>query len=461
MYDLQVRSVLVSAFWNKNHHYFSPFELKRSAQTSVGTPHNLDHNPEQVIGTITNSMPVTYPETLECVNGDVQHIVIDSNIEYEKIANLFNQEKATSIVGDIMGGAYSVSMECRPENFDLLLESSDKSTLTQLPVNDETSILMAFVKDFGGPGYVGDENNGGAFKIGLLLKDIKFVGVAMTKNPAGPRSKILSVRALEPKETVKASKESDLVFSLDTESIEKLTLELKKELEMADNTVKAELETKVAELEMKVTEFDTLKSSFEQLQKEADTIKASHAEALTNVEKLTASLSEMTASKTALEASVGELNAKVSALELDKKVIARQFTAYKMGLEMTDDELKVFSDEAFTVFCDKMGKVTNKTTQTPEEIEAAKKDPKVCPNCGKPMSACGGKCKKKAEDDAKLEAEKAAAEAAKLEAEKVAASKKEPPKFVADENGGLPTPEDKKNGNFNARHVLDGISGKS
>lgn len=429
---MKVRSVLVSAYWNKNGHYFAPTELKAGYRSAIGKPQNVDHIDTQVVGVMTDSIPVTYPETMEIVDGNVQHVVVDSDVEYSKIVGLFGDEKAISVAGDIVSGSFGVSMECRPRDFDLILEMPDKSTFI-LPVNDETSILMAFVKDFGGPGFIGDEDNNSAIRVGLYLKGLEFVGNAFTHNPAGPRSKILSVKVLDEQKSVKANVGTE--FTL-------------KEDKMEEKTINAELETKVKELE-------NLQATFDAIKAENETIKAAQAESLANIEKLTAELEEIKTTKTTLEASVTELTSKVSALELDKKVASRQFTTYKMGIEMTAEQLATFSDESFTVFCDTLNKQIDKAhTSTVDEVEAAKKkkceDPEMCPDCKEPMDkcVCESKCKKKAD-----EVEETKAEETKIEAS-------EKPVFKADDKQGLPTEEGTKNNGFDARFVLNTLRGQ-
>jgi hypothetical protein len=189
-----VRSILVTTNQNKNDDVFLPAEVWKARYTPIHKPTNLNHlgsekTENHIIGVIVNSYPVD--DNLEYVwgeEGDLPekyHLAVDSHIWKKLFPETAKQIKAKIATGELF-----VSMEVWFKDFGYALVGKNDPNIRRLIERNEfTSFLSASLRRFGGTGEVNIE--GVDYKVGRILKDLTFGGVAIVDTPANPESKFL------------------------------------------------------------------------------------------------------------------------------------------------------------------------------------------------------------------------------------------------------------------------------
>lgn len=240
-----LNSVLVSTGWNKNDDVFDPSEVWAARNTPVDKQFNFMHDQNDIIGHITDSMVL-----VDGVKTDTQPEIFDvvtSAVIYTSWFNPDQKERITNLIKEIDDDQWSVSMECRFDDFDyaVITETGDHKVI----VRDETSaFLTKHLRMYGGTGKY--ENH----KIGRKLKNIIFSGKGLVDNPANPRSIILKKDAIPfntKSELTVASFTTEKNMDLDTlkKENERLQAELTKVQAEVNSKASLESQAKIETLE--------------------------------------------------------------------------------------------------------------------------------------------------------------------------------------------------------------------
>jgi hypothetical protein len=196
MYDIEkntlVFAVLCSVGWNLNDDIFVPEDTFAAVKTPILKPVNLDHLGQEdhaknnTFGVIIDSYPVN--ENLEVVSSaeEMRHVVIAT-----LLWDHYFEDRVKTIEAKMKEGKQFVSMECHFNDFAYGLRKVhedgkvEEETLV-VPRNEETSRLTRFLRAYKGKGLV--TVAGQKYKIGRVLKNQLFTGVAFVDRPANPES---------------------------------------------------------------------------------------------------------------------------------------------------------------------------------------------------------------------------------------------------------------------------------
>lgn len=183
-------NIQVSSGWNDNDDIFTKSELWNSRGSVPHKPLNYNHDKDIIIGHTIHSYPVdqNYQLLTEDVPSeslpDLYHIYA-TDVIYTKSQSPEFDTYIAELINQIKKGEWSVSMECRMEDFDYgLMDSRGNSSI--LPRNEATAGYTQYLRLFGGSGeYAG-------YRIGRVFRNITFIGKGVVRTPANPYSIIFS-----------------------------------------------------------------------------------------------------------------------------------------------------------------------------------------------------------------------------------------------------------------------------
>jgi hypothetical protein len=273
-----VFSVLCSVGWNYNDDIFMPEDTFKAAKTPILKPVNLDHLGQEtdkqnnIFGVIIDSYAVD--NNLQLVNSydEMEHIVVAT-----MLWDHYFPKRTASIEKRMNDNKQFVSMECHFREFDYGLKkmkadgSIEEETIV-VPRNEETSKLTKYLRSYKGSGYV--TISGQKYKIGRILKNQVFTGVAFVEKPANPKS-VVFPQKIKIKESIFAAASTDFLenkmATIDEDSVSN---NLDKETIMS--TVNAEVkETKQSKAECDdMEEYAKLKETYAAKMKEMETMAA-------------------------------------------------------------------------------------------------------------------------------------------------------------------------------------------
>lgn len=283
---LFISAVLATAGWgmsdrgvpwgfNLNDDFFDPLEIYSARLTPENMPTNLDHDSGQIVGhIISNSAVDADLNDIADIDPDEppgkMHVRVRSAV-YKNWNRKELQERADKIVAaltDEKGPQLQVSMECRFKGFDYCVV--ENGVAKAVPRDRATAYLTKHLRAYGGKGTYG------TLRVGRILRNITFSGMALVKNPANPESVVIS-----EKNTASAT-----VYGLATH----------------ESTMN-ELEKKVAEIEATLKKVEADRDSWKTKAEAADAKvnEKALAEARAREESLTRSLEEAKASQKAAE----------------------------------------------------------------------------------------------------------------------------------------------------------------
>jgi len=174
--------ILVSTGWNKNDDVFDKQETFSAKATPKNKQLNYMHDDAIIIGHILDAKVIDRSgKDLDSPNTDFDIAI--SSVVYKHYRDENKQEIVKSIISDIesKSNKWFVSMECFFDDFDYAL--IDASGNQKIVTRAESSAwLSKYLRAYGGDGKYQN------FKIGRLLKNITFCGVAIVDAPANPRS---------------------------------------------------------------------------------------------------------------------------------------------------------------------------------------------------------------------------------------------------------------------------------
>ena len=236
-----ISTLMVSTGWNTNDDIFTIAEMWKARQTPVNKPLNIEHDSKNIVGHITG---------VSCIDeeGNLLDIALDSvDKPFHIITNAViykywhtdggqhwksKIKEVQQLIDEICNDEWMVSMECLTANFDYAL-LSEENEMFVIPRNEDSSFLSKYLRVYGGTGVYKNH------KIGRLLKDYFFSGEGIVKNPANPKSDILTC--------------SGEIMSDNNKNTEKELAEATEKLVKANNVIK-ELEVSVNENETRVIE---------------------------------------------------------------------------------------------------------------------------------------------------------------------------------------------------------------
>ena len=291
-----LRSILVTAGWNKNDDVFHPQELWDARDTPEDKPFNFMHDERDIIGHITGNTVVdvegneiasdeSLPDTFN---------ILTTAVVYTEWSDPSQRERMRKIVAEIEEGKWFVSMECLFPDFDYALAREDGQT--EVVTRDEASaFLTKHLRAYGG---TGEYDN---YRVGRLLRNLSFSGKGLVSKPANPNSVILDRTGSYGGENISFTKDKTLTISSIKEikmsdSYEKQIDDLRAELaeakaandalqEKVAAEQQAEFDAKIATFEATLAEKDEQISGFETQISEAEVKIAEQAEAIKNGEK--------------------------------------------------------------------------------------------------------------------------------------------------------------------------------
>ena len=291
-----LRSILVTAGWNKNDDVFHPQELWDARDTPEDKPFNFMHDERDIIGHITGNTVVdvegneiasdeSLPDTFN---------ILTTAVVYTEWSDPSQRERMRKIVAEIEEGKWFVSMECLFPDFDYALAREDGQT--EVVTRDEASaFLTKHLRAYGG---TGEYDN---YRVGRLLRNLSFSGKGLVSKPANPNSVILDRTGSYGGENISFTKDKTLTISSIKEikmsdSYEKQIDDLRAELaeakaandalqEKVAAEQQAEFDAKIATFEATLAEKDEQISGFETQISEAEVKIAEQAEAIKHGEK--------------------------------------------------------------------------------------------------------------------------------------------------------------------------------
>lgn len=191
-YDLhRLYTILVSVGWNLNDDVFGVEDVWAARHSPVDKPFNLEHNPRNVIGHITDCVVVdeayaTIADDTSISDLPSKFHILTSAVIYKNVKSRDEKlsEETKELLASIAKGDWFVSMEALFTGFDYALSSKTEQKILQR--TESTAFLTKHLRVHGGVG----EYQG--YKIGRHLRDITFSGKGLVKSPGNPESYVFN-----------------------------------------------------------------------------------------------------------------------------------------------------------------------------------------------------------------------------------------------------------------------------
>lgn len=365
-----LQSILVTTNWNKNDDIFTPIEVWKARHTPEDKPLNLEHDPEHILGHITDCWAVN--DALEIISDDTDEDklpekfhIITSAVIYK---NWHHDEELTRIVDGVIEGIdrgdYYVSMECLLRDFGYAISSNDK--ITYIERGPDTAFLTKYLRVYGGKGVYNGK------RIGRVLKDIIFSGKALVENPANPES-IIFPHTNKAVATNNFNISKKLVYSLSNENSE-ISENVMSDPVDTFKILKAEnddLKKSLAEAKEKT---EKLEAEFKKMDSEAVQARINKFEQDITVKNekiasLEKALSEGNSIVEASKAEVEKANATISQLstkleEVAKSEKARARCDMLVAVGLTVDEAKAKVEKFISLEDEQFGEIVKICTKT-------------------------------------------------------------------------------------------------
>lgn len=342
-----LRSILVTAGWNKNDDVFHPQELWDARDTPEDKPFNFMHDERDIIGHITGNTVIDV-EGNEIVSDEVlpdTFNILTTAVVYTEWSDPSQRERMKNIVAEIEEGKWFVSMECLFPDFDYALGREDGHT--EVVTRDEASaFLTKHLRAYGG---TGEYDN---YKIGRLLRNLSFSGKGLVSKPANPNSVILDRTGSYGNENISFTQDKTLTTSSIkeikmSESHEKQIDDLRSELAEAKAANDALQERVAAEQQ---AEFDAKISTFEATLAEKDTqISAITEEKTALAEAIAVKVTDIES----LTQDINETQKELAAMKQKEAVMKRKAQLEEVGFDAdeataTVAEFDAMDDDTFT-----------------------------------------------------------------------------------------------------------------
>ena len=353
-------TILVSTVWNENDDIFLPEEVWSAKATPEDKPFNLGHNPNKIIGHITENYAI-----------DPDYNTLDDSLSVDELPPLFHlftsaviyrhiksrdpelTKEITTLISEIEDDEWFVSMECLFPSFDYAMQKED-GTYDILERNKDTAYLTKHLRIYGGVG----EYNGR--KLGRVLRNITFSGKGLVRKPANPESVIFTTaNDFGVNNSRQDIIDGEITMAEDNKvDFEKKSAELQgqvaalelqlKEIDVA--SFKSQLEAKASDLKAKDEQISDLTNKLAEAEKSVVSLKSDN-------EKINTTLAEKTDSLQKIQADIARAN-RITTL-VDKGVD-------KAAAETLVDKFIALADEQF-------GEIVNMQTEL-VEAKCADKD---------------------------------------------------------------------------------------
>ena len=359
-----LRSILVTAGWNKNDDVFHPQELWDARDTPEDKPFNFMHDERDIIGHITGNTVVdvegneiasdeSLPDTFN---------ILTTAVVYTEWSDPSQRERMRKIVAEIEEGKWFVSMECLFPDFDYALAREDGQT--EVVTRDEASaFLTKHLRAYGG---TGEYDN---YRVGRLLRNLSFSGKGLVSRPANPRSVILEGNEFFDESKAEILTISSIKESPMSDNHEKQILDLQKELAEAKAENEALRDKVTAE---KQTEFQSKIDSLEETLAEQVAQIAGKDE---EIKTLAGSVKSQEESLAAKDEDIKCRDEELAVMKKNEALMKRKAKLEDLGLDAeeaiaTVEEFQSVDEETF----DKIVAVMKKRASQEEQPEEAQEE---------------------------------------------------------------------------------------
>ncbi len=362
-----VTAILVSSGWNLNDDVFLSSELFNARNTPVNSKCNIEHNEKKMVGHVVSSKLVD--------SGLVEISDVDETTECHLMTMAFVHrvwrdpelsEEVAQLISDIEQGLYSVSMECKFGNFDYAIIAPD-GRRSAVARNENTAFLTKHLTRYGGSGVY----NG--YRVGRLLKQIKFIGKGFTKNPANPSSRILTAEKFTAEATYTVANFMETPTMNELEQVKSQLTTVKAEFEAYKKSneevasIKTELEKTKADAEASKAELAKVKADLAAATEDSKATKVAFDAAQVEVAKARTEVEAVTKDRDALKAEMD----KIEATNRAEARVAALKDVYGDTAAEKAKELADMSDEAFAKIVGLLKEVkpTAEKKPDPKELE--------------------------------------------------------------------------------------------
>lgn len=368
------KSVLCTTSMNKNDDTFLPHEVWAARKTPVDKFSNLNHDPNKLVGHITCTWAIDGDGNLLADNLTAEELppffhLCNGSVVYRRFSDETLQAQSDELVEQIKAGEMFVSLEAFFSNFDYALVQANEVVV--IPRTSETSFLTKKLRCYGGDGIYD-----GA-KIGRVLKNMTFGGVAFTPRPANPDSIIFSkIQKFEKvsnktgviKKSVSYSQENTMADNLLEKQVDELKAELKAALatnkELSDKLASAstsKLEAEVASLREAIAKAEKDMEDEKASKKQSEDAKCGLATELEN-----------------LKAEYDKVKAELATIKTDLVKSSRVSKLLAAGLSKEDADAKAstfagLNDEQFDSLATILASVKKPETAEAEKVTETQK----------------------------------------------------------------------------------------
>lgn len=368
------KSVLCTTSMNKNDDTFLPHEVWAARKTPVDKFSNLNHDPNKIVGHITCTWAIDETSNILADSLTAEEVpnffhLCNGSVIYRRFADETLQAQSDELVEQIKAGEMFVSLEAFFSNFDYALVQANEVVV--IPRTSETSFLTKKLRCYGGDGIYD-----GA-KIGRVLKNMTFGGVAFTPRPANPDSIIFSkIQKFEKvsnktgviKKSVSYSQENTMADNLLEKQVDELKAELKAALatnkELSDKLASAstsKLEAEVASLREAIAKAEKDMEDEKASKKQSEDAKCGLATELEN-----------------LKAEYDKVKAELATIKTDLVKSSRVSKLLAAGLSKEDADAKAstfagLNDEQFDSLATILASVKKPETAEAEKVTETQK----------------------------------------------------------------------------------------
>ncbi len=339
--DITFDAYVVHVGFNANGAYFDKGELAKSFESFHNQPVNVNHKANTEVGKINKAYWIDNEEA----------VIVNATVYSDKVREIF-QNDAPVVLSKIETSMYKVSMECLPGDVQIILYDMYTAKKTVLPIDESTQELLFYIPQFGGAGVVDNR-----YVVGLYLKDITFVGMALTETPADNRAEIIKLyNNLKLVAKTEEKKMDELKAKID--ALENELKEMKssyQEIQQNFENAQKEIEKMKANIESKDSKIEELNTAIENLTNEK-------AEIQTAKEELEQKLNDTVSEKETVESSLQEAENKLLLLE-------RKSAIETFDVDIEDEKLLAFTDEQFNVFVATLKQVAEDTSKDDIEVD--------------------------------------------------------------------------------------------
>lgn len=380
-----VYSILVSTVWNRNDDIFNKDEVWTARETPKFKPTNLEHNEQEVVGSIIDCWPVDLEFNL--INKDIElnnlpdeyHLLVSSVI-FRQWQNPELRARAEKLIAEIENGTKFVSMECIFRGFDYGVVSPDGANHV-VARNETTAFLTQHLRAYGGKGSYQEH------KIGRVLRNITFSGKGFVDRPANPDSIIFDKKHIFSFANASESDKSLFLNKNGVTSIKEKQL-YSENISITENQMSNEiLNDQIKELkealvaansENKQLNEKLSQANVSQYELKIKELESAIAESEAKINNLTVQLNDANAKAESLQQvlsakteTLEKVEAEMHKMKEDQKKKGRKDKMVKAGMSEEDAEVKYesfanMSDDQFDAFIDLITSFKPSVQTTPE-----------------------------------------------------------------------------------------------